>query len=166
MKLLLNKWFYLLLFPLLFFLISAHIPAYAQTPTPVTCDKEIPADAPNLYQISKSSASATLYFVEPVSQFDGYTISYGLTSSADTYNTTFSGSRTGAATSRTINDLTPETTYYFKVRANNGCATGPYSPVLSSLSILPATGPSSSILGLGIGGIFLVLAGFALFFLL
>lgn len=166
MKLLLNKWLYLLLFPLLFFLISAHTSVYAQTPTPVTCGKEIPADAPNLYQVSKSSSSATLYFVEPASSFDGYTISYGLTSGADTYNTTFSGSRTGTATNHTVNDLTPKTTYYFKVRANNGCATGPYSSVLSSLGVLPTTGPNNTILGLGVGGIFLVLAGFALFFLL
>lgn len=166
MKLLLNKWIYILIFSSLFFLISARTSVYGQTTAPTTCDLVIPTDAPNLYQILKSSTSATLYFVEPLSQFDGYTISYGLTSSADVYNTTFSGSRTGAATSHVVNALTSGTTYYFKVRANNGCATGPYSSALSSLGILPATGPSNTILGLGIGGMVLAFVGFAIFLLL
>lgn len=166
MKLLPGKWAILLILPVLFLFVSTHNPVFAQQATPTTCEATIPTDAPNLYQILKSSTSATLYFVEPLSAFDGYTIFYGLTSSAEDYNTTFSGSRTGAATSHVVNDLTSGTTYYFKVRANNGCATGPSSSVLSTLGVLPATGPSNTILGLGIGGFIIAFAGFALFLLL
>lgn len=112
--------------------------ANAQT---AVCEKQAPLEAPNLYQVSKSSTSATLYFVEPSSEFTGYTISYGLDAAAASYSISFNQGRLGGATSYTINDLYQGSTYYFKVRANNGCAAGPWSANISNVSTLPETGP-------------------------
>lgn len=130
-----------------------------------TCTDAPPADAPNLYSVSMASSSATLYWVQPQSQFDGYVISYGLTSSADAYSTTFKMAKLDGAVTYTINDLFPQTNYFFKVLATNGCATGPWSNTVSTnlaeAGSLPETGPTSMILSIGIGGIALVLFGIA-----
>jgi len=135
-----------------------------------TCGNQSPTDAPSLYQINRIKDSAVLYFLQPSSGFDGYAISYGLTSDSNDYSVSFKeGVLTGAVT-YTINDLTPNLTYYFKVRATNGCAAGPWSTVLSAnnsgTSILPVTGPGSSILMLGGLGLATLLAGVYLFFIL
>lgn len=129
------------------------------------CTNSAPDYAPNLYSVSMSSSSATLYFVQPPTVFDGYIISYGLTQSADAYSVKFNMGSTTGAIKYTVNDLFPKTNYFFKVRANNGCATGPWSTTISTniagAGNLPEAGPNSTILGLGIGGIALVLFGIA-----
>ncbi len=135
------------------------------------CGQDTPKDAPNLYQVSVSSTSATLYFAQPTSKFDGYSISYGLTQSADTYSVSFNMGVLKGAVKYTINDLFPKTNYFFKVRAKNGCTAGPWSSTVSTnikgAGSLPVTGPNNLILGIGMGGVALTLAGiFALLFIL
>jgi len=134
-----------------------------------TCTNTPPASAPNLYQISSANGSATLYFAPPVSGFDGFTISYGLDSNADSYNASFSQGSTGGAENYTINSLTPETRYYFKVRANNGCAPGPWSSILSvnssggtASTSLPVTG-FSAVAYLGFPALLMMVSGFGMF---
>ncbi len=131
--------------------------------TPAACSNTAPA-APNLYQVVAIKDSATLYIAPPSSTFDGFTISYGLDSNANTYNTTFNQGATGAAIKYTVNSLTPNTKYYFKVRANNGCATGPWSSVLSSSNNTtpPITGPAN-IVYFGLAAALLSLCGFGVF---
>jgi hypothetical protein len=126
------------------------------------CSKTYPSNAPNLYQVTAGQTSTTLFYAEPSSDFDGYTISYGTTSSADGYNITYSQGRVGSANKYTVSDLTPKTIYYFKIRANNGCATGPWSSVLSSSSqTLPEAGPSN-FLTFGLIGAMLIVVGSSL----
>jgi hypothetical protein len=135
-------------------------------PTPVSqqCSATAPANAPNLYQVVAVKDSATVYFAPPSDSFDGFTISYGLDSNADTYNATFSQGNTGAAVKYTVNSLTPNTKYYFKVRANNGCSNGPWSNVVSTSgqSSLPVTG-SMDFAYLGIGAMIMVFGGLRLY---
>ncbi len=127
------------------------------------CGSQTPADAPNLYQVMMSSSSATLYFAQPTSLFDGYVISYGLTPTADSYSSIYPQGPTEGANKYTVNDLFPKTNYFFKVRATNGCAAGPWSQILSSniagASALPETGPSDIFKFLGIGASALILTG-------
>jgi hypothetical protein len=132
----------------------------APTPASQQCSSTAPTSAPNLYQVVAANSTATLYFSPPSSGFDGFTISYGLDANADTYNATFSQGSTGAAVNYTINSLTPNTKYYFKVRANNGCATGPWSNVMSSSgqTSLPVTG-SMDFVYLGLGALILIFGG-------
>ena len=120
--------------------------ASAQTATPGACTNTVPSSAPNLYQVTSASSSATLYFAPPSSGFNGFTISYGLDNTASAYNVSFSQGPTSGAVTYTVNALTPNSTYYFKVRANNGCAPGPWSNVLASNQSSPISGtpPSGS----------------------
>lgn len=131
-----------------------------------SCPQSAPLNAPNLYQVNAQNSQATLFFAPPNDTFDAYTISYGLSASADNYSVTFPMGMTTGAVSYKINSLTPKTAYFFKVRANNGCAAGPWSSVKESnapLSKLPATGPSPALMSVGLTGAALFLAG--MFFL-
>jgi hypothetical protein len=95
-----------------------------------TCTNHVPA-APRIFQIAATKEKSTLHFVPSVDQEDSYTISYGLYSDAGMYNTIFNHSDKSGAIPYTINALAGNTTYYFKVRANNGCMAGNWSQVLS-----------------------------------
>ena len=100
------------------------------------------SSAPGLYQITSTNGKATLYFAPPADSQDGYTISYGVTSEADMYNVTFSYNDKSGAISYTINYLATGSTYYYKVRANNGCMPGIWSKTLSAKT--PSTGAFTS----------------------
>jgi hypothetical protein len=145
---------------LLFWVLLSPSTSFAQA-----CTDTAPSDAPNLYSVSMASSSATLYWVQPESQFDGYVISYGLTPGADAYTTTFEMGRSDGAVNYTVNELFPQTNYFFKVLATNGCAPGPWSNTVSTnlaeAGNLPETGPNSMILSIGIGGIAVLLFGIA-----
>jgi len=136
----------------------------APTPASPQCSSTAPTSAPNIYQVVAANSTATIYLSPPSSSFDGFTVSYGLDANADTYNATFSQGNTGAAVKYTINSLTPNTKYYFKVRANNGCATGPWSNVMSSTgqSSLPITG-SMDFVYLGLGALLLIFGGLRIY---
>ena len=133
----------LFVFLLLFLVIvNSHV-VYADdpTPTPGPCTDTAPTDAPNLYQITPASDSATLYFAPPGTTYTGFIISYGLDSNADTYNATMSQGASSGAITYTVNALTPNSKYFFKVQAINNCATGPWSTVLNTTT---GSGGSSS----------------------
>jgi hypothetical protein len=130
---------------------------------PASCSSTTP-DAPNLYQVVAVKDTATIYIAPPSSTFDGFTISYGLDSNADTYNATFSQGSTGSAVKYTINSLTPNTKYYFKVRTNNGCANSAWSNVMSSSNNTtpPTTGPTN-VLYFGLAAALISICGFGVF---
>ena len=139
--------------------------------TTPSCGAIQPSGAPDLYQVNVTKTTATLFFSPPsAGPFDGYTIFYGLTQSADSYSVSFSQNQTLAANMYTINDLLANKTYYFQVRATNGCAVGPWSAIRASgypataLKTLPATGPSDFFMKLGFWGIAVALAGAVLVF--
>ncbi len=152
---------------------------YADDPTPTTgaCTDIAPTVAPNLYQITPGQGSATLYFSPPSGSYTGFLITYGLDESANTYNATVSQGATTGAITYTVNSLSPNTKYYFKVQALNNCASGPFSSVLSTTSTVsnstsssalkgsvkpPVTGPED-VLYFGIAALLLSLGGFGVF---
>lgn len=127
-----------------------------------TCTQTAPSQAPDFYQVNMQGAKAILYYVQPQDQFDTFTISYGLTSSTDNYSVTYRQDRVSSAISYAINDLNPNLSYFFKIRASNGCAAGPWSQVRQTntqLKKLPATGPSNMIMVAGFSGFALLLTG-------
>lgn len=99
--------------------------------TPKTCSNLAPPLSPNLFQISSTSNSATLYFSPLLSNTDRYYIAYGLTQKAEDYGVEFKGSNNGVQ-AYTIQKLKSNTSYYFKVRAGNGCMPGNWSNILKT----------------------------------
>ncbi len=123
---------------------SAPTPTPTSTPTnsnstssspssPSSCTNTAPNGASNLFQIATSPSTATLYFT-PVTPGTGYVISYGINSNANQYSTSFNYSDTSGAIPYTINSLNPNTTYYFKVQALNGCMPGNWSQTVTGIT--------------------------------
>lgn len=96
------------------------------------CSNTPPANNPQwLYAtIPQNGTSAMLYFTDASSPYDHYVVEYGL--SAGNYS--FGLDNAGGVGTRTvlIKNLLPSVTYYFRVRAGNGCATGPWSNEIST----------------------------------
>jgi hypothetical protein len=98
-----------------------------------------------------------------------YYIAYGLSPGSEQYGVTFPASPSTGAVTYTINDLNPNLTYYFKVRAGNICAPGGWSNNKESNSknpSLPNTGfaprersvPGSILIGIFLSACFVYLA--------
>jgi hypothetical protein len=108
-----------------------------------TCTNHSPV-APKIFQIWATQTTATIYFVPSVDPQDSYTISYGVYSDAGMYNTSFNYSDKSGAIPYTINALSVNTPYYFKVRANNGCMGGEWSNTLNLKTAYSATGGNNA----------------------
>jgi hypothetical protein len=132
-----------------------------------SCSETAPNNAPNFYQVNWNKTSATLYFTQPADVFDGYIISYGLNSNANNYSVSFTQGSTTGAIKYTVNNLSSDLGYYFKVRAVKGCAAGPWSVVRSvNANAVPVAGPGNLTMILGAGGLSLIIVGMCLFLLL
>jgi hypothetical protein len=104
-----------------------------------TCSNTMPVSAPHLYQIDATQDSATLFFAPPPGDITGYVIEYGTTVDANQHAVTHNHSDKSGAVSYTVNNLFPNLTWYFKVKAQNGCASGGWSEIKSTyLGTVPA----------------------------
>ncbi len=117
------------------------------TPKPQECSNSAPTGLPNLFQVSASDNTVTVYFAPVSGQDSGYTISYGINNNADSYTTSFNYTDKGGAVPYTINYLFPGT-WYFKVRGQNGCMPGEWSGVMSVKVSSQGSVVSSKVLGL------------------
>jgi len=97
----------------------------SSTSTP-NCGDFPPNSSPNLFQIDTTNNSATLYFT-PVNPVSKYFIAYGLSAGDERYGVEYDQGVYGGVLSYTVKALSPNTTYYFKVRGGNGCAPGKWS---------------------------------------
>jgi len=102
------------------------------TPSAPTCNNTKPSSSPNLYQIDTTSTTAIIYFSPAGNPVNKYYISFGTGSNAEGNGIEFNKNFTTGAVSYAINLLSPNTTYYFKVRGGNGCATGDWSSIKST----------------------------------
>ncbi len=94
------------------------------------CNDTKPGSAPNLTSAVSGVNSVTLLWSQAASPVTYYLVTYGTVSGAQTYGNPNVG---GAGTSSyTVNNLSGGTTYYFRVRAGNGCMPGDYSNELSA----------------------------------
>jgi len=82
-----------------------------------------------LYQANANSNSATLRFINWQSPTSYFALEYGIKSGEYQFGVNSFGDAN--TTSYIINDLSPNTTYYFRVRTGNGCATGDWSNEIS-----------------------------------
>jgi hypothetical protein len=101
------------------------------TPSTPTCANQTPATAPDLFQINISDTSSKLYYSPATGNIDRYFIAYsGINSNAEEHGVEYSQGYSGGVLSIDINFLKPNTAYYFKVRAGNGCMTGHWSTIM------------------------------------
>jgi hypothetical protein len=90
------------------------------------------AKAPWLYgAIPQSSNSVLLYFTEADNPVNTYVLEYGTKSGNYSYGAQDMGVNSRGPMTFLVQSLSPNTTYYFRVRGGNGCATGPWSNEIS-----------------------------------
>lgn len=96
-----------------------------------SCRSDLPTAAPDLFQISVSLHTATLYF-SPVSPVTGYVVSYGTAKDANEHSVSFNYANDTGAVSYSIKALDEGTTYYFRVSGKNSCVEGPWSSIVKT----------------------------------
>lgn len=89
---------------------------------------------PWLYEANSNNGnSITLRFTNWQSPIDHFSLEYGTGSNKYTFGVNSFGNKD--TNSYTVSSLLPNTTYYFRVRAGNGCATGSWSNELSTKTL-------------------------------
>lgn len=107
----------------------------SNSPSSLSCSDSKPEKSPQLFQIETTKNKATLYFSPSGNNTSSYFIAYGYDANDDRFGTRFDYGKSDGAVQYAINDLEPNKTYYFKVRAGNGCATGDWSNTLHATTL-------------------------------
>lgn len=102
----------------------------SSTSTP-SCGDATPGNAPWLYgAIPEDGNSVMLNWTDAQDPYNKYVLEYGTKSGNYQYGADNMGGK--GTRSYLVSSLSPNTIYYFRVRAGNGCATGPWSNELST----------------------------------
>jgi lysophospholipase L1-like esterase len=98
------------------------------------CTNQSPgAKTPSLYGvIAHDTTTIEVYFTNADKPLDHYTLEYGTKSGEYQYGINSFGDVSKDQQSYIVKSLQPNTTYYFRVRGGNGCATGDWSNELST----------------------------------
>jgi len=98
--------------------------------TPPVCNDSKPGGAPSFVSAQAGTNSVTLTWTGAPDPVTYYLITYGTTTGAQTYGNPNVGGK--GSTSYTVGNLSGGQTYYFRIRAGNGCAPGSYSGEISA----------------------------------
>lgn len=104
----------------------------SSTASAPTCSDVKPSSTPDLFQVNLDASTARLFFA-PVLGFDRYFISYSTHPSAEEHGVGVILTGTGVQ-NYMVSHLKPSTTYYFRVRAQNGCMPGEWSNTLRGVT--------------------------------
>jgi len=98
------------------------------------CGDQAPgAKAPWLYgAIPQDGSSILLYFTPSDNPVNKYVLEYGTKPGDYSYGVQDMGLNSRGQMTFLVKSLAPNTTYYFRVRGGNGCATGPWSNEISA----------------------------------
>lgn len=102
----------------------------SSTGTPI-CGDAAPA-APKLFQIDVKGTSAKIFFT-PLPTTNKFYVSFSTKTNAEENGVEVTLAKEGVQ-NFTVNSLKPNTTYYFKVRGQNGCMPGPWSGIVKATS--------------------------------
>lgn len=121
----------------LLILFAIRLPVFAQdatpTPTPTGCWDPPPGGSVELKSASASGThEITLTWTDATDPVSYYLLSYGLAPGEYIYGNPNLGGQ--GTTSYTVGGLTTGKTYYFVVRAGNGCTPGTFSNELSAVA--------------------------------
>ena len=106
-------------------------PVPSPTPTPLSCADGAPGSAPQLTSAtSKGPNQITLTWTTATDPVSYYLVSYGIASGQYIYGNPNVGGQ--GTSSYIVTHLAKGTTYYFVVRAGNGCTPGSFSNELSA----------------------------------
>ncbi len=100
--------------------------------SPPGCNNAVGSGTPNLFEIHTTGSTATLYFTPPYTPYLSFYIEYSDRSDVWNYGVEYSQAVSGGVLQYTIRALKPNTTYYFRLRSGNGCATGTWGNTLSA----------------------------------
>lgn len=104
-------------------------PAGGSSPAPI-CTNTKPVSAPRLISVKQTGSNqATLTWEKAQGQVTYYMIAYGLSKDAKMFGNPNVGGE--GISSYTVSHLSGNTTYYFRVRAGNGCMPGEFSNEMS-----------------------------------
>lgn len=98
--------------------------------TPPGCDKTVTAGVPDLFEVKTSKDSMALYFAPPAGEYSSFYVAFSKDPNSWQYGAEYGQSAASGALHFTIGLLSPNTTYYVKLRPGNGCATGNWSNVM------------------------------------
>ncbi len=118
---------------LLYAAIKPYLPSVStvSSAAPICNDNPPGKIAPWLYKaVAQGPNSILLSFTDALSPVDKYVLEYGLATGKYIYGSPNIGGN--GTKSYLVQSLAPGTTYYFKIRGGNGCATGPWSNEISA----------------------------------
>ncbi len=101
------------------------------SPSAPSCSDAQPSGTPDLFQIDINNTQAILYFA-PANGANKYYIAYGNGDTTEQYGVEFDSGVSSGVLSYTINLLSPNTQYSFKVRGENGCMPGNWGNTMQS----------------------------------
>nr|MBP9719481.1 fibronectin type III domain-containing protein [Candidatus Levybacteria bacterium] len=93
------------------------------------CNAENPGSIPIITSIITGTTSVTITWSQALDPVTHYTLAYGPTKEELIYGAPNIGSK--GSGSFTVNELTPQTRYYFRIRAVNNCEPGDFSDTVS-----------------------------------
>ncbi len=108
-----------------------------------TCLASKPVNTSDLFQIDVTNNTAKLFFT-PIPNIDKYSISFSTKPEAEEHGEAVVLAKEGVQ-SHKVFYLKPGTTYYFKVRGQNGCMAGEWSNTLKVRTIRTAKKTTSTI---------------------
>ncbi len=115
-------------------LIGTNPDSTGSSPANQCFDPTSPTGIPDLFQIDASKTSVDLFFTSTVTNANKYEIFYGLTPLANQYSYSFTPNNILWISKATINALNPNTSYYFKIRAVNGCNVSPFGKAIKVIT--------------------------------
>jgi hypothetical protein len=124
-------------------------PAANNSSAPTGCSNQAPSSTPDLFQIDTTNTKATVYFAPSGMPYDNYVIRFGPTANNLLYSASFTRGYAPGVIYYTINELSPNTIYYFQVRAGNGCKPGDWGNTLSAKTTGSIKSTSKSYKSLG-----------------